>query len=89
MAEFKLPANSILTKGKTHAAKTSGTNTKNFIVYRYDPDSGKNPRTDTFEVNLDECGPMVLDALIKIKAENDSSLAMRRSCREGIVVLVQ
>jgi len=84
MAEFTLPANSILKKGKTHAAKTSSSNTKKFIIYRYDPDTGENPRTDTFEVNLDECGPMVLDALIKIKAENDTSLAMRRSCREGI-----
>lgn len=84
MAEFKLPANSILKKGKTHTAVKGGTNTKNFIIYRFDPDTGENPRTDTFEVNLDECGPMVLDALIKIKAENDSSLAMRRSCREGI-----
>lgn len=84
MAEFRLPANSILKKGKTHAATSSGSNTKNFIIYRYDPDTGENPRTDTFEVNLDECGPMVLDALIKIKGEMDSSLAMRRSCREGI-----
>ncbi len=84
MAEFKLPANSILTKGKNTAAPSGATNTKNFIVYRYDPDSGKNPRTDTFEVDMDNCGPMVLDALIKIKGEMDSSLAMRRSCREGI-----
>ena len=84
MAEFKLPANSILKKGKTHAATSSGSNTKKFIIYRFDPDTGENPRTDTFEVNLDECGPMVLDALIKIKGEMDSSLAMRRSCREGI-----
>ncbi|MEH6455450.1 MAG: succinate dehydrogenase iron-sulfur subunit [Cocleimonas sp.] len=84
MAEFKLPANSILTKGKTHAAVTNAKNIKKFIIYRYDPDSGKNPRTDTFEVDMDNCGPMVLDALIKIKGEMDSSLAMRRSCREGI-----
>jgi succinate dehydrogenase / fumarate reductase iron-sulfur subunit len=33
---------------------------------------------------MDECGPMVLDALIKIKSEYDSSLTFRRSCREGI-----
>ena len=84
MAEFTLPANSILSPGKKTAAPTGATNTKNFVVYRYDPDSGKNPRTDTFEVDLDSCGPMVLDALIKIKGEMDSSLAMRRSCREGI-----
>ena len=84
MAEFKLPANSILKKGKTHAATAGAKNTKKFIVYRYDPDTGENPRTDTFDIDLDDCGPMVLDALIKIKSENDSSLAMRRSCREGI-----
>ena len=84
MAEFKLPANSILRKGKTSPAPAGATNTKNFIIYRYDPDTGENPRTDTFEIDLDNCGPMVLDALIKIKSENDSSLAMRRSCREGI-----
>lgn len=84
MAEFKLPANSILKKGKTSPAPAGATNTKNFIIYRYDPDTGENPRTDTFTVDLDNCGPMILDALIKIKSENDSSLAMRRSCREGI-----
>ena len=84
MAEFTLPANSILSPGKKTAAPAGATNTKNFVVYRYDPDSGKNPRTDTYEVDLDSCGPMVLDALIKIKGEVDSSLAMRRSCREGI-----
>ena len=84
MAEFKLPANSILKKGKISPAPAGATNTKNFIIYRYDPDTGENPRTDTFEVDLDNCGPMILDALIKIKSENDSSLAMRRSCREGI-----
>ena len=33
---------------------------------------------------MDNCGPMVLDALIKIKDEIDSSLTFRRSCREGI-----
>ncbi len=55
-----------------------------FKIYRYDPDEGKNPRVDTYEVDLAECGPMVLDALIKIKGEFDSSVTFRRSCREGI-----
>jgi succinate dehydrogenase / fumarate reductase, iron-sulfur subunit len=54
------------------------------VVYRYDPDSGENPRTDTYEVDLRRCGPMVLDALIKIKNEIDPTLTFRRSCREGI-----
>jgi succinate dehydrogenase / fumarate reductase iron-sulfur subunit len=57
---------------------------KKFTVYRYDPDSGENPRYDTFEIDLDACGPMVLDALLKIKNEVDSTLTFRRSCREGI-----
>jgi len=84
MAEFRLPSNSIMTKGKHFPAPEGATNTRNVIVYRYDPDSGKNPRTDTFEVDMDTCGPMVLDAIIKIKTEMDSTLTFRRSCREGI-----
>ena len=55
-----------------------------FKVYRCDPDSGENPRVDTYEVDLDNCGPMVLDALIKIKNEIDPTLTFRRSCREGV-----
>ena len=84
MANFSLPKNSKITgKGKTH--RTEGaTRPRNFKIYRYDPDSGENPRFDTFEVDLDNCGPMVLDALIKIKSEQDSTLTFRRSCREGI-----
>ncbi len=84
MAEFTLPANSIVKAGKTFKAPAGANNVKRFVVYRYDPDSGENPRTDTFEVDLDDCGPMVLDALIKIKSEHDSTLSLRRSCREGI-----
>jgi len=52
-------------------------------VYRYSQEEGK-PRMQTYPVNLKECGPMVLDALIKIKNEQDSTLTFRRSCREGI-----
>ena len=55
-----------------------------FKIYRYDPDSGANPRYDTYTIDLDKCGPMVLDALIKIKNEIDPTLTFRRSCREGI-----
>jgi succinate dehydrogenase / fumarate reductase iron-sulfur subunit len=84
MVEFSLPANSRPTKGKTHAAASGATNMRRFAIYRYDPDSGENPRVDTYEVNMDECGPMVLDALIKIKNEMDSTLTFRRSCREGV-----
>lgn len=84
MAEFKLPANSILIKGKTLKAASNVNNIKRFIVYRYDPDTGKNPRTDTYEIDMDNCGPMVLDGLLKIKDEMDSTVSLRRSCREGI-----
>jgi succinate dehydrogenase / fumarate reductase iron-sulfur subunit len=84
MAEFRLPSNSRVQQGKTHKAPASAVNVRRFAVYRYDPDSGNNPRVDTYEVDLDQCGPMVLDALIKIKNEIDSTLTFRRSCREGI-----
>ncbi|MCK5917894.1 MAG: succinate dehydrogenase iron-sulfur subunit [Cocleimonas sp.] len=84
MAEFRLPINSIIKSGKTFKAPEGTKNIKRFIIYRYDPASGNNPRTDTFEVDMDNCGAMVLDALLKIKDEMDSSLALRRSCREGI-----
>ena len=84
MAEFALPKNSRIQKGEAHPSPQPGGTMRSFRIYRYDPHSGENPRFDTFEVNLDECGPMVLDALIKIKSEQDSSLTFRRSCREGI-----
>jgi succinate dehydrogenase / fumarate reductase iron-sulfur subunit len=84
MAEFRLPANSRVTEGKTHRAAAGAKNIKRFKIYRWAPDSGQNPRLDTYEVDLDTCGPMVLDALIKIKNEVDSTLTFRRSCREGI-----
>ncbi|WP_057882659.1 succinate dehydrogenase iron-sulfur subunit [Tsuneonella troitsensis] len=84
MATFTLPANSKITgKGRAHTA-AGGTRVKKFRIYRFDPDSGENPRYDTFEIDLDDCGPMVLDALIKIKNEVDPTLTFRRSCREGI-----
>ena len=84
MAEFRLPPNSRIKKGKHFAAPEGAGNIKRFAVYRYDPDSGENPRIDTYEVDMDSCGPMVLDALIKIKNEIDPTLTFRRSCREGI-----
>lgn len=85
MAEFTLPKNSKINRnGKRFEAPEGARNVKRFVVYRYDPDSEENPRTDTYEVDLDRCGPMVLDALIKIKNEIDATLTLRRSCREGI-----
>jgi succinate dehydrogenase / fumarate reductase iron-sulfur subunit len=83
MAELTLPKNSkINPNGKIY--KTEASNKKVFEIYRYNPESEENPRLDTFEVDLDTCGPMVLDALMKIKNEIDPSLSFRRSCREGI-----
>ena len=84
MVEFNLPKNSKVGKGKAHKAPEGATRLKTFKVYRWDPDSGENPRVDTYEVDLDTCGPMVLDALIKIKNEMDPTLTFRRSCREGV-----
>jgi succinate dehydrogenase / fumarate reductase, iron-sulfur subunit len=84
MVELSLPKNSKVTKGNHHKASPNAKKVKSFKIYRYDPDSEANPRLDNFEIDLAECGPMVLDALIKIKSEVDSSLTFRRSCREGI-----
>jgi len=84
MAEFRLPKNSRVTKGKAFPAPAGATNTRTFRVYRWDPDDGDNPRVDSYEVDLDSCGPMVLDAIIKIKNDIDPTLTFRRSCREGI-----
>ena len=84
MAEFTLPKNSKVRQGKTWPAPAGAKRVRKFRVYRYDPDGGKNPQLDTYEVDMDTCGPMVLDALIKIKSEMDATLTFRRSCREGI-----
>ncbi len=84
MVEFALPKNSKVTKGKIHKAPKDARNIKVFQIYRWDPEGEGNPQMDTYEVDMDSCGPMVLDALIKIKDEVDSTLTFRRSCREGI-----
>lgn len=84
MVQFTLPRNSKVGKGKTHQSPTPTGRAKKFSVYRWNPDDGKNPQIDYYQVDLDSCGPMVLDALIKIKDEIDSTLTFRRSCREGV-----
>jgi succinate dehydrogenase / fumarate reductase iron-sulfur subunit len=53
-------------------------------IYRYNPESSAPSKMETYKIDMTQCGPMVLDALIKIKTEQDSSLTFRRSCREGI-----
>ena len=70
--------------GTTYKATEDAKRVKTFKIYRYDPDTGDNPRMDSYEIDLDECGPMVLDSLMKIKNEIDTTLTFRRSCREGI-----
>ena len=57
---------------------------KTFKIYRFNPEIHSKPYYDTFKIDMSKCGPMVLDALIKIKKEVDSTLTFRRSCREGI-----
>ena len=84
MATFTLPKNSKVKEGKSHDNAKGASRRKTFKVYRYDPDKDENPRWDDYTIDLDKCGPMVLDAVIKIKNEIDSSLTFRRSCREGI-----
>ena len=73
-----------MVKGKKFPAPQGASRTKVFRVYRWNPDEGGNPRVDEYEIDLDDCGPMVLDAIIKIKNEIDPTLTFRRSCREGI-----
>ena len=90
LKRFPLPRNfgvsseSRIEQGRTWPAPAGAVRVKSFEIYRYEPNSGENPRLDTFEVNLDDCGPMVLDALMWIKNKVDSTLTFRRSCREGI-----
>ena len=84
MAELRLPPNSKVKNGKEYKESESISSSRKLKIYRYDPDSGDNPSIDTYEIDQDKCGPMVLDALIKVKNEIDSTLTFRRSCREGI-----
>ncbi|WP_298726362.1 succinate dehydrogenase iron-sulfur subunit [uncultured Ferrovibrio sp.] len=88
MVAFSLPKNSQITEGKTYALPPAKPGeqrkVKRFRVYRWNQEDGQNPRIDTYEVDMNDCGPMVLDALIKIKNEIDPTLTFRRSCREGI-----
>ncbi len=84
MATFLLPSNSKIKQGKYFSALGASTDVRRYSIYRYDPDSGENPRIDNYDVDMDDCGPMVLDVLIKIKNEIDPTLTFRRSCREGI-----
>ena len=83
MVEFALPQNSKIQPGKVWP-KPVGAKLREFRIYRWNPDDGKNPQLDSYHVDMATCGPMVLDAIIKIKNEQDPTLTFRRSCREGI-----
>ena len=84
MVEFTLPKNSRITQGRTWPKPDGATNLKTFRIYRWEPEAGENPRIDTYYVDLDDCGPMMLDAILWIKNNIDPTLTIRRSCREGI-----
>jgi succinate dehydrogenase / fumarate reductase, iron-sulfur subunit len=90
LKRFPVPRNlgvaegSRIERGKTWPAPSGAVRVKVFEVYRYNPETGDNPRIDTFQVDLDDCGPMALDALLWIKNKVDPTLTFRRSCREGI-----
>src|SRR5580698_4750379 len=84
MAEFTLPANSKVKAGKKHPAAKTAKKPKTFKIYRWTPENDANPALDEYPIDLGNCGPMVLDALIHIKNDIDSTLTFRRSCREGI-----
>ena len=84
MVEFALPKNSKISGGKTWPKPAGATETREFRVYRWNPDDGKNPSVDTYYVDTNDCGPMVLDGLIWIKNHIDPTLTFRRSCREGV-----
>jgi succinate dehydrogenase / fumarate reductase iron-sulfur subunit len=84
MVAFTLPRNSKVTAGKHWPATSGAKSVRTFKIYRFDPETGANPRWDTYDVDITQHGPMVLDALIHIKNTIDPSLSFRRSCREGI-----
>jgi succinate dehydrogenase / fumarate reductase, iron-sulfur subunit len=81
---FGVSPESRIERGKKWPAPAGAVRVKSFEIYRYDADSGENPHLDSFEVDLDDCGPMILDALFWVKNKVDSTLTFRRSCREGI-----
>ena len=63
MVELRLPKNSRVENGRHFKLKEKSNNFKTFFIYRYDPDKSKNPRMDVYEVDLNNCGPMILDVL--------------------------
>ena len=84
MVEFTLPKNSKVREGKRWPQPAGAQQTREYQIYRWNPEEGENPRVDTYYVDTADCGPMILDALIWIKNKIDPTLTFRRSCREGV-----
>lgn len=86
MKTFQVRNFHVTTISNAAAAETQpASRLKTFSIYRWNPDEpDKKPHMQDYSVDLNACGPMVLDALIKIKNEMDPTLTFRRSCREGI-----
>jgi succinate dehydrogenase / fumarate reductase iron-sulfur subunit len=84
MVQLTLPKNSKVGRGKHWPPPAGAKRVKAFRVYRWDPEGHGNPRWDVYDVDVDACGPMLLDVLIHIKNTMDPTLAFRRSCREGV-----
>ncbi|XP_072969720.1 succinate dehydrogenase [ubiquinone] iron-sulfur subunit 1, mitochondrial-like [Typha angustifolia] len=79
------PTAARLVRSHPHSSSPNPSHLKTFSIYRWNPDDpSKKPHLQNYEVDLSQCGPMVLDALLKIKNEADPTLTFRRSCREGI-----
>ncbi|MEZ5946150.1 MAG: succinate dehydrogenase iron-sulfur subunit [Hyphomonas sp.] len=84
MVQLTLPKGSQPKKGKTWPKPQGAKNLREFRIYRYNPDEGTGPRWDTYWVDMDRAGTMILDVLLYIKNNIDPTLAFRRSCREGV-----
>src|SRR4026207_1519730 len=84
MVELTLPKNSRVGEGKVWPKPAGAKQTREYRIYRWNPDDGQNPRIDTYHVDTADCGPMIPDALIWIKNKIDPTLTFRRSCREGV-----
>lgn len=80
----KLPSREIRIAGLCEDRRMPKDGVVSFQIYRWSGKEGEKPYTQTYSVDTKECPPMVLDALLKIKNEQDSTLSFRRSCREGI-----
>ncbi|MEI6354045.1 MAG: succinate dehydrogenase iron-sulfur subunit [Methylococcus sp.] len=84
MVQFTLPKDSKVLKGIQHPPIIQKKGLRQIDIYRYDPDQTSNPRLDRYQIDSETLGPMVLDALLGIKDQIDSTLTLRRSCREGV-----